>query len=503
MRRWYWNFCNAILLAMASSRVAFGQAVTLQGTTPGTPQAGHTNITGTAIAGTLTGKHLDKGGQVFNVKAYGAKGDDFTDDTAAIQSAITACQVAFGGIVFFPSGTYRTTGIVVTSEKVALQGTPQSQIMGTSANQWVIQFDASNIPPPPHPPLAFRNQLTTLIMGHVNQSQTPSVGAVRLLNQSHFLINDVSIYGSAELSAMPYSGFYLENARNGTVTNSFVGPVLGNGVTIARSGNVNLSNVFVGSAGLSGFVIDAVDGLWANNLHAYQNSGFGFYIYDSITTDSFPNQNQFFTASDGDTSGLNNWLITSVRRLTLDHCWAGSNIDIDQGTWASGFYFAGTINGGRSSVTDVVMTGCWAVWNNKNGIEIADAQNLSVVNCEVLGNARSGADDGIVLRGQSSNIRLIGNRCRDDHAEAIPAFPATQQAGISVRDASDSVLAINNDVQGNILPVGIVDLALPSTKRVYRGNLGYNPLVTVPQPAVAATGVAVSNTTNVDCTVFL
>jgi hypothetical protein len=47
----------------------------------------------------------DKGGQVFNVKAYGATGDGVTDDTAAIQSAINAVP-ADGGIVFFPIGKY-------------------------------------------------------------------------------------------------------------------------------------------------------------------------------------------------------------------------------------------------------------------------------------------------------------------------------------------------------------------------------------------------------------
>lgn len=46
---------------------------------------------------------------IYNVKAYGAKGDDSTDDTTAIQNAINDANTAGGGIVFFPKGTYKIT----------------------------------------------------------------------------------------------------------------------------------------------------------------------------------------------------------------------------------------------------------------------------------------------------------------------------------------------------------------------------------------------------------
>lgn len=45
-----------------------------------------------------------------NVKAYGAVGDGITDDSNAVRSAI-----ATGRPVFFPSGTYMITGVVITS----------------------------------------------------------------------------------------------------------------------------------------------------------------------------------------------------------------------------------------------------------------------------------------------------------------------------------------------------------------------------------------------------
>jgi hypothetical protein len=66
--------------------------------------------TGSATPRTLAARAAD----VFNVKDYGAKGDDATDDTAAInatEAAWSAYMALHGGAkLVFPGGTYRTTG---------------------------------------------------------------------------------------------------------------------------------------------------------------------------------------------------------------------------------------------------------------------------------------------------------------------------------------------------------------------------------------------------------
>ena len=63
---------------------------------------------------------MSKGELVINVRDYGATGNGTTDDTAAIQSAITAASS--GGVVYFPSGTFKVVGTVSVAKPLTLTG---------------------------------------------------------------------------------------------------------------------------------------------------------------------------------------------------------------------------------------------------------------------------------------------------------------------------------------------------------------------------------------------
>lgn len=65
----------------------------------------------------------DQGGAVFNVMAYGADNSGSAGTQAAIASAISAAQSAGGGIVYFPTGTYRIdSALTITGNGVTFMG---------------------------------------------------------------------------------------------------------------------------------------------------------------------------------------------------------------------------------------------------------------------------------------------------------------------------------------------------------------------------------------------
>lgn len=58
----------------------------------------------------------------FNVKDYGAKGDNTTNDTAAIQAALNACNAVGGGTVYLPRGNYKINAALTMYNHIRLLG---------------------------------------------------------------------------------------------------------------------------------------------------------------------------------------------------------------------------------------------------------------------------------------------------------------------------------------------------------------------------------------------
>jgi len=92
-------------------------------------------LAGTGLAGATLGAHAQSATMpvsgttaVFDVKAYGAKGDGASIDTPAINKAIEAASAQGGATVRFPAGTYACYSIHLKSH-VALYLDPGATIL--------------------------------------------------------------------------------------------------------------------------------------------------------------------------------------------------------------------------------------------------------------------------------------------------------------------------------------------------------------------------------------
>ncbi len=73
----------------------------------------------------------DAGARSYNIRDHGAKGDGITVDTAAVQSAIDACNRDGGGTVLVPAGDFQI-GTVELKSNVTLHVTAAGKLLGST-----------------------------------------------------------------------------------------------------------------------------------------------------------------------------------------------------------------------------------------------------------------------------------------------------------------------------------------------------------------------------------
>lgn len=83
-----------------------------------------------AAAPTKAANSDDAGTRVYNIRAYGAKGDGTTVDTAAVQAAIDACTQEGGGTVLVPAGTF-VIGTTELKSNVTLHIAASGKLLGS------------------------------------------------------------------------------------------------------------------------------------------------------------------------------------------------------------------------------------------------------------------------------------------------------------------------------------------------------------------------------------
>src|SRR5436190_1698300 len=132
--------------------------------------ASTSNSSNATTTGAVTAPIPDKGGQLVNIKDYGAVGDSVTNDTAAFIKALAACAVD-GGTCLVPEGTYLISASVISARPrkpsvlsgvhltgaghgtsiLKIAGMPTDNFLPCEGDNWSVEnltFDMGDYTPP-------------------------------------------------------------------------------------------------------------------------------------------------------------------------------------------------------------------------------------------------------------------------------------------------------------------------------------------------------------------
>jgi hypothetical protein len=308
----------------------------------GTPTSGQTLVAsnGTTAAWNSIAGSLDW----INVKSapYNAAGNGSTDDTTAIQNALTAAASA-GGIVYLPVGTYKTSSPLTIPSAVTLRtgtrgfGTPIDNygIAGLPVTGAVLKPSAS-----------FSGSAVLLMNNSAGTSQMGSQQIIGVSIDGSNLPNGNTVHGIESIGDIAAV----------TLTDCSVYKVGGNGVYCAldqiyfHPGNIfEMTRVNVSYCGQWGFnLLGTADSYFTDCRAATNNSG-GWFIEDMV--------NCRFTSCHAEWSGNGpGWEITSayvVPYLTFTGCTSEHN-------GQDGWFISGTQAG------TIILNGCHGVGDGRN-----------------------------------------------------------------------------------------------------------------------------------------
>lgn len=383
----------------------------------------------------------------YNVKQYGAVGDGSTDDTSAINAAITAA--ASGGYVFLPAGTYKTTGtILINSDKIILLGSGWNTIIQPASGS---NFDVIS---------------------------TPIPATVGLAGYTRYYIGIENLFIDC-----------------GNMSGATAGQ--GNGIHTYGTRYSFIRKVFVQSSKNWAILLDGDNTAPGQNF-GYDNS-IAECVFDLCAANVYQNQceanrfteNQFKWCGSACTAAQPTFGSTDTTSMHL--------------RLGSGYaYVAGNVFGkGGTYTTEAIRCSnsgpCRIIGNRfdqvRNQAVVLNAGNHEFV-FNALGSPGSAITGVPAIQLGSSNNRVVGNSFDTTAGGSNYTYAVAESGG----PFSNNIIADNDLIAGTS---GLINLNSTSTDRVHH-NPPYNPVgFGVAQPAVPASTTNVTNTSGVDCTVHI
>lgn len=394
---------------------------------------------------------------VINVKWFGAKGDDSTNDTAAILAALTMAKRT-GGEVVFPPGVYRHTGVSISDMRfVKIRGLAPASFAtaGLFGVRLVCTSATAN-----HFAFTNAHQVRVEDINFATlASVTPTAGTV---------ISFVSTNGASASCGIRnvriennFNGILIDGCSNTVVENVQVRQSVGTYSVRLAAESKRLDKVFLVNVLTDSEVTDGsttTDGFQILNdthtTHIIDCAALKAKVGYNLTGSDEPPEFVYFIRSEAENCNSHGFLIDQARHPRFLQTYATDNE-------GSGMVFASTFD------STARLIDCDARANKGFGILLNGSGGVEIIGARIGGNSAGnpGNAHGIAVGAGVSNWAIIGGRIGGNVDLQGPSG-AGQGFGILVNSgASDNYRIIGVDVRNNVT-AGIDDNGTGENKQI-------------------------------------
>jgi parallel beta-helix repeat protein len=380
----------------------------------------------------------DKATQVFNVKAWGAKGDGITDDAIAIQNTVLAATS--GGTVYFPPGTYKISAplTILGKTNIALIGpgnrAAKIQKTGTPGGNAgdIIQIGSASSPSTDITisglSLEGNSTTDTVTDSGISIALNGSNGARTTIRDNYITGTNVGVW-IANPAAV---GCIIVNNRLDTILGK-AGNSTGYGITGAPqrayiAGNV-MTNIFQNGVYISG----------ATGNGGQYNRVIGNYISGTQTVAGI----NLATLSSAVLVTGNvvsaNILQGNYYGILLNQNAVGNTVDGNtiSGSTSDGIFLNGSISADTRPDKNIISNNC-ILSSGGYGIHILNANYNLIRGNLILNSVQSGIQPSAQSGQFAVGNQIVGNTIKDGTSY-----------GINIPSSADSTLIANNVVLNN------------------------------------------------------
>jgi len=385
------------------------------------------------LSGGITSQSLSqKLGEIISVKDFGALGDNSTDDSDAIQAALSFVSARNGGQLFIPNGNY------FISKKLTYKGN-NLNLTGESrgVSKIITSYNSGNVIELGDGAKTYvNNQISNLTISSIS-ARTAGV-SLYCQNQFKFLVHNISF-------DRPHTAMHFKQCTLGTIKDfeaQTPTATSGMGIIVSGGNDQYFRDGIIAGTPLDkygvGFLIRNTGATWVDNVGCLL--GTNGMALQPVSGNSIE---WLFVTNCAWDSGLGRGLVVeplggTVKGCSFTLCWT-SSFDLE------GIY----VNCSAGSVDGLRFSQHRSFNNGRAGVSVLKGTNFRFHDGEITGNSREsfGIYHGVEFAPGVSGMSIQGCRIGSGNG-----FPATQGYNLLINNGdSNNYILTGNDLRGFLI----------------------------------------------------